>query len=217
MSKRQSTRGKTKDVKAEAGKGAEAQRPVPLSVTRPELLIEGSDRQFRRLVHGLFAFFALHEAIRNSYASYLGLGGVQYTILLATRHLSQFGDVNVRDVAKYLRLSSSFITVESRKLQQLGLLDKQPTEKDRRRVVLKVTDKGWKLLNKLAPLQQKVNNVQFGPLSEKQFHELTKVVERLIDSSEGALKLLHYLKAVGSDDEAASEAWADLEADNDEL
>lgn len=216
MASKKQARSKKTAKPVETPSGA-AHQKVPLTVTRPELLVDGSDRQFRRLVHGLFAFFALHEAIRNSYASHLGLGGVQYTILLATRHLSQFGDVNVRDVAEYLRLSSSFITVETRKLQHLGLLDKVQTETDRRRVALTVTKKGWALLNRIAPLQQKVNDVQFAPMSETQFRELVSLVERLIESSEGALKLLHYLKAAGSDEAGSAGEWSDLEADNDEV
>lgn len=188
------TAGK-RSAKTAAGDGPKAPPArVPLTVTRPELLTDGSDRDFRRLVHGFFAFAALHEAIRNSYADYLGMGGIQYTVLLATRHLSQFGDVNVRDVAEYLRSSASFITVETRKLQQLGLLEKRQSQKDRRRVSLKVTEKGGALLNRLAPLQQRVNNVQFDSLGEDQFKDLLRTLEKLIEDSESALKLLSYLK-----------------------
>jgi len=41
----------------------------PVTVSRPELLVNGSDRQFRRLVHGLFGFLARHEAIRRGHAT----------------------------------------------------------------------------------------------------------------------------------------------------
>ncbi len=47
--------------RAAAGKTA-ARRSMPLTVSRPELLIKGSDSEFRRLVHGLLGFLARHEA-----------------------------------------------------------------------------------------------------------------------------------------------------------
>src|SRR5690242_11025860 len=66
---------------------------APLTVSRPELLVDGTDREFRKLVHGLFTFFALHTAIRDGYAAALGLPGPQYTILLCVRNLSDAGPV----------------------------------------------------------------------------------------------------------------------------
>ena len=68
------------------------QRPTrsskpPLTITRSQLLVDGSDHEFRRLVHGLLAYMAIHTSIRDGYAEILNLGGQQYTILLCVRHL----------------------------------------------------------------------------------------------------------------------------------
>lgn len=51
--------------------------PVPLTIGRPELLVDGSDVKFRELVHDLLALGARHEAVRNGHASYIGLSGAQ--------------------------------------------------------------------------------------------------------------------------------------------
>jgi hypothetical protein len=51
-----------------ARKPSRRQRPIPLTTSRPELIVNGSDREFRELVHNLFGFFALHERIRNGHA-----------------------------------------------------------------------------------------------------------------------------------------------------
>jgi MarR family transcriptional regulator, organic hydroperoxide resistance regulator len=169
----------------------------PATIGRPEILVDGSDRMFRSLIHGLLTFFALHEAIRDSYAAHVGLGGVQYTILQSIRHLGSRVEVNVRDVADHLRLSGSFVTVETNKLEALGLVHKEPAREDRRRVALRVTKKGAALLNDLAPMQRTVNDVQFANINRQEFLLLCRLVEQLIGSSQAALTLLHYLK--GSD------------------
>ena len=49
---------------ATSGNRQAARRPS-LTVSRPELLIDGSDRRFRHLVHDLFSFLACHEEIRS--------------------------------------------------------------------------------------------------------------------------------------------------------
>ena len=78
----------------------------PPTVSRPELLAaDGSDRDFRRLVEGLLPFLGVHTAIRDGYASLLGLPGPQYTILLCIRNLEALGPVNVTTVANTLRTS----------------------------------------------------------------------------------------------------------------
>ena len=56
-----------------AGKPNRRQLPIPLTVNRPELIVNGSDREFRELVHNLFGFFALHECVRNGHAKFIGL------------------------------------------------------------------------------------------------------------------------------------------------
>lgn len=168
---------------------------VPLTVLRTELLIDGSDQEFRRLVHGLFAFLALHTAIRDGYADLLGLGGPQYTILLCIRQLAADEAVSVRTIADHLRLSGSFITVETNKLEKLGLIDKARQSGDRRMVSLKLTMRGNQLLDSIAELRQQVNDIQFGTLSSEEFRNLVPLVYRLIESGERALSLLNFLRS----------------------
>ena len=74
---------------------------APLTVSRPELLVQGSDRAFRSLVHGLFGFFARHEAIRSGHGARIGLVGIEYTVLISIGHLTAHeGDVSVNRIAK---------------------------------------------------------------------------------------------------------------------
>ena len=169
-------------------------KKAPLTISRPEMLVDGSDREFRRLIHALFAFFARCEVIRNNYAEHVGLPGPQYSILLCIQHLSADGLVNVKTVAEHLRLSGSFIAAETRKLEELGLLSKAQDTNDRRQTVLVVTKEGCKLLDQLAPMQRKVNDIQFACMNGDQFLELIPMMENLTDCCGQAVALQKYLK-----------------------
>jgi hypothetical protein len=58
---------------------------------------------------------------------------------------------------------------------------------------LTVSEKGDALLAELAPVQRQVNDVEFGCLSQAEFLQLLDLVERLIASSENAVRLQAYL------------------------
>src|SRR5262249_47027054 len=118
---------------------------LPMTVGRPELLVDGADHVYRRFVHALLALSAMHEAIRDGIAASIQLGGVQHTILQSIIHLGQSKPVSVTDVAKHLNLSLPFITIETAKLQSLGIVDKRQSPSDRRKVQLAVTKKGFEL------------------------------------------------------------------------
>lgn len=166
-----------------------------LTVSRPELLVDGSDGDFRRLVHGLFSFMASHEEIRAGHARVIGLAGIEYTVLISIAHLAQGGDVSVSAVAQHLRLTGAFITNVCNRLVAVGLVDKAVDTSDRRRVVLTVTEEGRRRLAKLAPAQRQVNDVEFGCLSAKEFAGLVDVIERLVESGERAVALQKYLES----------------------
>jgi DNA-binding MarR family transcriptional regulator len=163
-------------------------------VSREALLVDGSDRDFRRLVHGLFSFLGNHEQIRDGHARTIGLAGIEYTVLISIAHLAQGGDVSVSAVAQHLRLTGAFITNVCNRLVSLGLVDKAVDAKDRRRVVLTVRTEGRARLERLAPTQRQVNDVEFGCLSATEFRSLLDMIERLVESGEKAVALQKYLQ-----------------------
>jgi DNA-binding MarR family transcriptional regulator len=169
---------------------------LPLTVTRPELLNDGTDRDFRKLVHNIFAFMARHETIRDGHARQIGLAGVEYTILISIGHLGLDGDVNVKTIADHLHMSGAFVTTVTSKLQTLGLIEKTQDSVDRRRISLAITEKGKALLRKLAPYQREINDVEFGPLSREDFQAVSRILEALIDSSDKAFALQRYKSSI---------------------
>lgn len=171
-----------------------AAKPPSLTVSRPELLVDGSDRQFRHLVHGLFGFLASHETIRTGHAKSIGLAGIEYTVLISIAHLAQDGDVGVTDVAQHLHVSGAFITTVCQRLLALGLITKVADTRDRRRVSLTVSAEGRRRLETLAPVQRQVNDAEFACLSRAEFLALTRIVDRLIECGERAVALQRYLE-----------------------
>jgi MarR family transcriptional regulator, organic hydroperoxide resistance regulator len=169
---------------------------LPLTITRPELLNDGTDRDFRKLVHNIFAFMARHETIRDGHARQIGLAGVEYTILISIGHLGLDGDVNVKTIADHLHMSGAFVTTVTSKLQTLGLIEKTQDSVDRRRISLAITEKGKALLRKLAPYQREINDVEFEPLSREDFQAVSRILEALIDSSDKAFALQRYKSSI---------------------
>ena len=172
-----------------------ARAPLPLTTSRPELLVGGRDKEFRHLVHSLFGFAAHHERIRAGHAKVIGLAGIEYTVLISIAHLSQDGDVNVKTVADHLYLSGAFITAVTGRLLARGFIEKKADAGDRRRVTLTVSEKGRAALERLAPIQRQVNDVEFGALTREEFMALRGILDRLIESGARAVALQNYLLA----------------------
>ncbi|TCH96463.1 MarR family transcriptional regulator [Roseococcus sp. SYP-B2431] len=189
MKKTNAVRKPKTEAKAKPGLG----EGYELTVSSPILLSQGSDREFRRLVHNLFGFLARHEAIREGHGAFIDLAGIEYTVLISIAHLSAESDVSVRDVAEHLHLSGAFVTTVTNRLLAKGLVAKRTDPTDRRRLCLTVARQGRDLLATLAPTQRQVNDVQFEGISAEEFRTLSNLIERLIDSSGRALSLQRYL------------------------
>lgn len=161
----------------------------PLTVTRSELLTDGSDGEFRELVHALLAFQVRHEAIRDGHGAYIGLPGPQYTMLIATHHLETQGDVTPRALAEHLHVSNPFITMETNKLLRAGLIVKTRDPLDARRIVLSTTALARRKLAALAPVQRKLNDLEFAQLSRADFKQLLRMVNALISNCDTVLAM----------------------------
>lgn len=185
----------------------DGERRPPLTASRAALLIDGNDTEFRKLVHRLLAFSARLEACRSGFGALLDLTGVQYTTLISIAHLAGEqvdgeGGVGVKTVADHLGLSGSFVTIVSGQLAKRGLVEKSTNPQDRRRVHLRVTEKGRDLLEGLAPIQRDVNDLLFQPLDAKRFQALNEIFSDLIHAADEATALIGYYSQSGAGDVA---------------
>ena len=169
-----------------------------MTVSRPELLLDGSDLAFRQMVHDIMAFAARMQENRARVAAYAGLSGQQYTILITIAHNQDQDGFGIIQVAEHLRLSGAFVTIEVNKLVESGLVRKKPNPVDRRRVLLTVLPRGRELLDKLSRVQRPSNDTIFGSLSADAFRTLRTVIPQLVDGSDQSLKLIDFLTSDGA-------------------
>jgi DNA-binding MarR family transcriptional regulator len=163
-----------------------------LTVTKPELLVDDSDGEFRRLIHDIIAYAGRIEEIRNRFGSQIGLTGSQYTILISIAYLEGSGGFGVNTVAERLHLSGAFVTTEINKLVTQGLVQKRIDDGDRRRVRLTITGEARRRLGALSETQAPVNNALFASLTKTEFRQLSNLMSRLVKHSDDALALLAF-------------------------
>lgn len=184
-----------------AGKGAATQEPTtttsrPLTVSRPELLRDGTDRAFRHFVHDTLAFASRITEVRGRFGGLIGLTSTQYTILITIAHLAQLAGptgVGVNTVAEHVHLSGAFVTIEVNKLVAKKLVSKETSAEDRRRVNLAITAKARGLLDELTAVQAPVNDALFGDLTAEEFDMLRAMMTRLVDTADRSLHLFDFL------------------------
>src|SRR5688572_32774974 len=112
---------------------ARARKKVPLTVSRSALLAQGSDAEFRGLVHDLIAYGHRLDACRDAFAALAGISGAQYEILML---VSRADGLSVGEIAARLHRSGAFITIEANRLAAKRLLAKAEDPADGRRVLL---------------------------------------------------------------------------------
>jgi DNA-binding MarR family transcriptional regulator len=159
-------------------------------VSRSALLAQGSDAEFRGLIHDLIAYGHKLDACRDAFAAIAGISGAQYEILML---VSRADGLSVGEVASRLHRSGAFITIEANKLAERGILEKGSDPGDGRKVLLKTASKGQALLEQLAPYQRRINDVLFEFVDAKHFRELRALASQLVARGDRAVAMLDLL------------------------
>jgi DNA-binding MarR family transcriptional regulator len=162
----------------------------PSTVSRPALLANKSDRNFRQMIHALVGYANCVLAVRDCFAAHLGITGVQYEILMVVYRLHGAEPCTVSEIALRIHRTIAFITNETKKLAALGLIDKQQDPNDRRRNNLTVTRRGVAQLMGIAPVQRRLNDALFESLSARDFEQLCALYEKLPICGEKAIALV---------------------------
>lgn len=197
--RRSARTGRAEGAAPGAGAGA-APRHALLTASRAPLLVDGSDAEFRALVHDLMAFSHHIETCRDGFGAIVGLTGVQYEIFMAVRRAqgapgagAESGGIGVSQVAARLHRSGAFITLEVNKLVAKGVLSKASDPADGRRVLLGMGPAGERIARALAPVQQQVNDALFACLDRTRFRQLRALAGELAGCGDRASALIEYL------------------------
>ena len=167
-----------------------------LTTSREQLLKNGEDKKFRELLHDFFAFAQSLEKARSKFATHIGLTATQYMILIAIAHSPPEKALGINQIAKRLRLSGAFVTIEVNKLVEDGLVKKKPHPSDGRRVQLFATRNGTERLASLAAFQRPVNDALFAELSRTDFDRLASIIARLAENGDAANNLADHLENI---------------------
>jgi len=167
--------------------------PKLLTVSRSDLLVDGSDALARNVIHRLHALGRVMEQVAGGFGELNGISGVQHQILTAVQRLQGVAGVPVVDVAEYIRRSGAFVTLESTKLVGAGYLEKLSDSADGRRVLLRVTQEGHRTLADLAPTQRQINDILFESFDRAKFEQLSVLLDDLLPSADHAAGMLELL------------------------
>jgi len=180
----------------EAAQSISAQDSIDMllpTVTRPELLVNGSDSDFRTLIHRLMSFARCISSIRDGFGALGGISGVQYEILMRVSRLAGEEGVTVGDLSAVMRQSGAFTTIETGKLVEKGLLEKSPDLRDRRKVRLRLTEEGRKTLSSLTLVQQQINDTLFASIKPNELQTLSGIVRDLLPCADQASNLIEFM------------------------
>ena len=173
---------------------AAAEYRPPLTVTRPELLADGSDAAFREMIWGLLVVARRLPKFPEAFGRHIGITNAGYMVLNATAHLQGRTGVGIRQIADHLHLPGPHITTTVGKLVAAGLMVKRPNPEDARGVLATLTPAGQAVLEDLARFQSRINDVLFDNLSERDFKAWARLIEVMLDNSERALETVARLE-----------------------
>lgn len=152
----------------------------PMTVSAPSLIVDGSDESFRSLVDNLILFASQIQDVRQVLSSAMGVTQPQYNILMIVAHDRASHGMTIKKLAQQLNVTPSFAVTETNKLMASGLLHKQISATDRRRINLQLTEDAFQLIASISPLQRLVNDELFGDLTKTDFKMLSGIIKALI-------------------------------------
>jgi DNA-binding MarR family transcriptional regulator len=177
----------------------------PLSVTRPELLRDGSDAAFREVIWDLLIVANRLQKFPEAFGRELGITSAQYAVLIATAHIQGTRGSGIRQLADYMHLPAPHVTTTVGRLVVAGLLAKKPNPEDGRGVLVSLTTEGEAALDRLAPFQRQVNDALFGGLSRDQFDSFARLIETMVGNTRRALQKIADLQQDDTSPRAAAE------------
>ena len=157
------------------------------TVSLPNLLVDGSDAEFRELIALLYATSGRLQAMRRELAKALSVSIAEFSVLTALMYLEQHETrIRVRTVADHLRVSGAQVTAIVRKLGSNGWVDKKTDPDDSRAVSLSLTSGARKKLATFAPFLRAVNDRWFDGMTRREFEAVGKFLQRIVRQYDGA-------------------------------
>ncbi|MFN3348039.1 MarR family winged helix-turn-helix transcriptional regulator [Pseudorhodoplanes sp.] len=169
------------------GARAKSAESFPLSVSLPAVLIEGSDYEFRRLIHRMILNEGRLVEIRKSFASKVGVTGAQYTMMMALLRLQGDTGIAIGALADFLEVTGPHVTGEVRKLAAKGYVRKCANPKDKRGVLISLTRQGKSRLLSAFAFIRSVNDILFQGVTAEEFRTIVRFNQKFMRNTALAL------------------------------
>ena len=162
----------------------------PNTVSRPELLVDGSDLQFRQMIYEMDHLSHLIQETRRNISQAIDLSPPEFNALMGIAQLQGERGVSVGDLARHLRVAGPFATQQANSLSKRGLVSKSPNPADGRSTLLELTCDGRKMMQDLAPGLQRLNDRIFASLDREDFHKFCQLLRMVADGwNDNSLKI----------------------------
>jgi len=119
-----------------------------------------------------FPFYAVSRLITRAYQDDLDALGITYPQYLVLMILWEKDGVSVNEIADKLILNTNTITPLLKRMEAMGLLNREQSKSDQRKVIVSLTDKGDEMQNKAAEIPNRMmQKLEIEP-NENQLEEL---------------------------------------------
>ena len=103
-----------------------------------------------------FAVYAASRLITREYQPHLDELGITYPQYIALMVLWEKDEISVNEITQKLILNTNTVTPLLKRMELQGLITRQRSNTDERKVIVKLTDKGKTLEEKAAEIPQKL-------------------------------------------------------------
>ncbi len=160
-------------------------RPYPVA-TRQKINMaqeELRDRPVRDFIWNIVEIHSQLEEIHKNWAQLLGITEPQWLIIMAVDELDEGRGVSGIAVANKLRIHPAFVTTQTKKLESLELLAREPSPDDARFVQMSLTQKARAEITKLSIKKQALNSTMFEGLDDASLDYLNKRLASIAKNS----------------------------------
>ena len=132
-----------------------------------------------------FPLYAASRLIIREYQPYLDKLGITYPQYLVLMVLWETNNISVNEISKKLILNTNTITPLLKRMQTMGIIKRQRSDSDERKIIVDLTLKGKLLQVDAATIPEKLAS---GLISE------TLKIEELVDLKNKLERMINFLK-----------------------
>lgn len=165
----------------------------PLTISRPDLREGESDARFRQTLYRLIEAASRLSGLREGFGRHIQLTASQFLVIVAAAYHDASGGITIIGLSQSIGLAPPHVTTEVGRLIRRGLLEKQPHERDRRSVLVRLSPAGRVAIERVLPVVRQINDVLFDGISAEDLATARRVSEALIRNSDYAALALRQI------------------------